>query len=88
MRTTYPDLLEYVLGIGAGTLIVYSASGRDELRRIHNVPMLGLVRKQIDRLLESTQVTMAPQSSGSAAMAEEAAGEEGENGGEVGEEKL
>lgn len=56
-RSTYPDLLEFILGLGAGTLIVYSATGRTELRRIHNVPMLPLLRKRIDKILEYTAVT-------------------------------
>ncbi len=57
VRSTYPDLLELLL-CGAGTLIVYSATGRSELRRIPNVPMLFLVRKRINALLESQQVTL------------------------------
>lgn len=57
VRSTYPDLLELVL-LGAGTLIVYSATGRTELRRIPNVPLIHWVRKRIDRILEATQVTM------------------------------
>jgi hypothetical protein len=56
VRSTYPDLLELLL-CGAGTLIVYSATGRSELRRIHNVPLLPLLRRRIDRLLEQTAVT-------------------------------
>ncbi|NBC11332.1 MAG: hypothetical protein GVY24_06285 [Planctomycetes bacterium] len=56
VRTTYPDLLELLL-CGAGTLIVYSATGRSELRRIHNVPFLPLLRRRIDRILEYTAVT-------------------------------
>jgi hypothetical protein len=57
VRSTYPDLLELLL-CGAGTLIVYSATGRSELRRIHNVPLLFLVRKRLNRLLEQTAVTV------------------------------
>ncbi len=56
VRSTYPDLLELLL-CGAGTLIVYSATGRSELRRIHNVPMLPLLRRRINRILETTSVT-------------------------------
>ncbi len=59
VRTTYPDLLELLLA-GAGTLIVYSATGRSELRRIHNVPLLPLLRRRIDRILETTAVTDYP----------------------------
>jgi hypothetical protein len=43
--------------LGSGTLIVYSATGRSELRRIPHVPMIFWVRKRINRLLESTAVT-------------------------------
>lgn len=57
VRSTYPDLLELLL-CGAGTLIVYSATGRSELRRIHNVPLLFLVRKRLNLLLEQTAVTV------------------------------
>ena len=57
VRSTYPDVLELLLGLGAGTLIVYSATGRSELRRIRHVPFLPLVRRRIDRILELTAVT-------------------------------
>ena len=56
VRSTYPDLLELLL-CGAGTLVVYSATGRTELRRIPHVPMIFRVRKRINLLLESTSVT-------------------------------
>ncbi len=59
VRSTYPDLLELLLG-GSGTLIVYSATGRSELRRIPHVPMIFRVRKRINRLLEATAVTARP----------------------------
>jgi hypothetical protein len=69
VRTTYPDLLELLLA-GAGTMIVYSATGRTELRRIHHVPLLHLKRRRIDRILETTAVTTTD-----AAMEEEMAAE-------------
>jgi len=56
VRSTFPDLLELLL-CGAGTLVVYSATGRTELRRIPHVPMILLVRRRLNRLLESTSVT-------------------------------
>ncbi len=56
VRSTYPDLLELLI-CGSGTLIVYSATGRSELRRIPHVPMIFWVRKRINRLLEATAVT-------------------------------
>ncbi len=58
VRSTFPDLLELLL-CGAGTLVVYSATGRTELRRIPHVPMIFLVRRRINRLLETTAVTYA-----------------------------
>jgi hypothetical protein len=56
VRSTYPDLLELLL-CGSGTLIVYSATGRSELRRIPHVPGIFWVRKRINLLLEATAVT-------------------------------
>lgn len=56
VRSTYPDLLELLI-CGSGTLIVYSATGRSELRRIPHVPGIFWVRKRINRLLEATAVT-------------------------------
>lgn len=57
VRSTYPDVLEFLIA-GAGTLIVYSATGRTELRRISNVPLIYFTRKRINKLLEQTEVTM------------------------------
>ena len=56
VRITYPDLFEFLL-LGAGTIIVYSATGRTELRRIYNVPLLFLRRGRITQVLETTRVT-------------------------------
>jgi len=55
VRSTYPDLLELLL-CGSGTLIVYSATGRSELRRIPHVPLLFIVRRRINRLMERTAI--------------------------------
>lgn len=74
VRSSYPDLLELLL-CGAGTLVVYSATGRSELRRIHHVPLLPLLRWRIDKILETTAVTTMDQS-----QAEEAAAVEDEEG--------
>ena len=60
VRSTYPDVLELLIA-GAGTLIVYSATGKQELRRIPHVPMIFFVRKRINALLEYTAVTMGDQ---------------------------
>lgn len=56
VRSTFPDLLELLL-CGAGTLVVYSATGRTELRRIPHVPMIFMVRRRINKLLETMSVT-------------------------------
>lgn len=56
VRSTYPDLLELLIA-GSGTLIVYSATGRTELRRINNVPLLPVLRRRLDHILEATSVT-------------------------------
>jgi len=56
VRTTYPDVLELLLA-GSGTLIVYSATGRTELRRINNVILLPLLRRRISRILAEFAVT-------------------------------
>lgn len=80
VRSTYPDLLEFLL-CGSGTLIVYSATGRSELRRIPHVPMIFLVRKRINRLLESTAITTRSHDSVELAEAEDQDAEEEEMGG-------
>jgi hypothetical protein len=84
VRSTYPDVLELLMA-GAGTLIVYSATGRTELRRINNVPMLPLLRRRIDRILESTAVTTTTDAivdeETEAEVEEQAAGPETESGG-------
>lgn len=93
VRSTYPDLLELLLA-GAGTLIVYSATGRSELRRIHNVPLLPMKRKKINQILERMAITDHQQN---AILDEEAEAEReesksdlggGEGGDQVGNEKL
>jgi hypothetical protein len=56
IRTSFPDVLELLLGM-AGTLIVYNASGTRELRRIQHVMFLPFVRRRLTQILETTQVT-------------------------------
>jgi hypothetical protein len=56
IRTTFPDMFEFLLGM-AGTLIVYNASGNQELRRISNVMFLPMVRRRLDQILERTAIT-------------------------------
>ncbi len=86
VRTTYPDLLELLLA-GAGTLIIYSASGQTELLRIQHVPMLPRLRRRIEHLVEATAVVVQPEIE--SASSDESHGEDaahGESG--VGGEKL
>jgi hypothetical protein len=56
IRTSFPDVLELLLGL-AGTLIVYNATGTKELRRIPHVMFLPLVRKRLNKILEKTAIT-------------------------------
>jgi hypothetical protein len=56
VRTSYPDFFELLLCM-AGDLVIYDSTGRRELRRINHVPMLPLVRKRINRILEMTAIT-------------------------------
>ena len=56
IRTTFPDVLELILGL-AGTLIVFNATGTKELRRVPHVICLPLVRRRLNRILEKTAIT-------------------------------
>ena len=56
VRSSYPDFFEFLLCL-AGDLIIFDSTGRRELRRIQHIPLLPLVRKRIDRILEATAVT-------------------------------
>lgn len=58
IRTSFPDVLELLLGL-AGTLIVYNATGTKVLRRIPHVMFLPFVRKRLNKILEKTAVTAA-----------------------------
>ncbi|MBN1436403.1 MAG: hypothetical protein JW936_04960 [Sedimentisphaerales bacterium] len=57
IQTNYPDFFEFLLCL-AGDLVIYDASGRRELRRIPDVPLLPIVKKRINKILEATEVTM------------------------------
>ena len=41
----------------AGDLVIFDSTGRRELCRINHVPLLPLVRKRINRILETTAIT-------------------------------
>jgi hypothetical protein len=77
VRSSYPDLLELLLA-GAGTLVVYSATGRSELRRIRHVPLLPLLRWRINKILETTQVTTTSDQAYQRSIEEEEAAQEEE----------
>lgn len=86
VRSTFPDLLELLL-CGAGTLVVYSATGRTELRRIPHVPMIFMVRRRINKLLETTSVTTQHQDRLNELYEEEADTEQDEEDALPGEER-
>jgi len=56
VRTSYPDFFEFIVCL-AGDLIIFDSTGRRQLRRIPHVPMLPLVRKRINSILERTAIT-------------------------------
>jgi len=56
VRTSYPDFFEFLVCL-AGDLIIFDSTGRRQLRRIPHVPMLPMVRKRINRILERTAIT-------------------------------
>ncbi|MEM9420329.1 MAG: hypothetical protein AAGA25_14925 [Planctomycetota bacterium] len=85
VRSTFPDLLELLL-CGAGTLVVYSATGRTELRRIPHVPMIFLVRRRINKLLETTSVVTQNETAQNELYEEEADTEQDEEDALPGEE--
>ena len=58
IRTDFPDVFELLFGL-AGTLIVYNATGTKELRRIPHIMFLPMVRKKLNRILETTSITSA-----------------------------
>jgi len=58
VRTSYPDFFEFLVCL-AGDLIIYDSTGRRVLRRIPHVPLLPLVRRRINSILEATAITMS-----------------------------
>lgn len=56
IRSSYPDFFEFLLCL-AGDLIIFDSTGRRELRRIQHVPLLPVVKKRINVLLEATAIT-------------------------------
>jgi fatty acid desaturase len=56
IRSSYPDLFELLVCL-AGDLIIYDATGKRVIRRISNVPLLPIVKRRINTILEATAVT-------------------------------
>jgi hypothetical protein len=56
IRTSYPDFFELIVCL-AGELMIYDATGKRVLRRIEHVPMLPLLKRRINSILETTSVT-------------------------------
>jgi hypothetical protein len=57
IRSSYPDFFELIVCL-AGDLVIYDATGRRIIRRIRHVPLLPIVKKRINLILEATAVTM------------------------------
>ena len=56
VEAEYPDLIEWLLGFGAGTLIILDSRSRQVINRIPNVLALSLKIGKMDRLLELREV--------------------------------
>ena len=56
IRSSYPDFFELIVCL-AGDLVIYDATGRRIIRRIRHVPLLPIVKKRINIILETTAVT-------------------------------
>lgn len=56
VEAEFPDLLEWVLGFGAGTLIILDSRSRQVINRIPNVLALSSKMAKMDRLLELREV--------------------------------
>lgn len=56
IRSSYPDFFELIVCL-AGDLVIYDATGRRVIRRIRHVPLLPIVKKRINLILEATAVT-------------------------------
>ena len=56
VEAEFPDLLEWILGFGAGTLIILDSRSRQVINRIPNVLALSSKINKMDRLLELREV--------------------------------
>lgn len=60
VEAEYPDLLEFLLGLGSGTLIVRDSRSRQEINRIEHVVGLAFQIRKLDRILELREVVDFP----------------------------
>ena len=56
VEAEYPDLIEWILGFGAGTLIIMDSRSRQVINRIPHVLGLSAKQSKMDRLLELREV--------------------------------
>lgn len=56
IRSSYPDFFELIVCL-AGDLIIYDTTGKRVIRRIPHVPLLPMLKKKINLILEKTAVT-------------------------------
>ena len=56
IRSSYPDFFELIVCL-AGDLVIFDATGKRVIRRIRHVPLLPIVKKRINLILEATAVT-------------------------------
>ncbi len=82
IRTSYPDFLELIVCL-AGELMIYDATGKRVLRRIEHVPLLPLLKRRINLILETTSVTSREIVEDEMEETEDAAGEEDDDTGEA-----
>ena len=51
VEAEYPDLMEFVLGFGAGTLVVRDSRSQQEINRLENVFLLAFKIRKMNKLL-------------------------------------
>ena len=56
VEAEYPDLMEFVLGFGAGTLIVRDSRSQQEINRLENVFLLAFKIRKLNKLLGVREV--------------------------------
>ena len=56
VEAEYPDLMEFILGFGAGTLIVRDSRSQQEINRLENVFLLAFKMRKLNKLLRVREV--------------------------------